>query len=131
MNFDDLKNAALARAAREAIADIGDLARREWILAKAEIASKLSVKTKGLIWLAIAGIFLFFAVGLLAQGRAFAIAAAGVALHWAFLIVALLFAVLAGAAFMIGRNGAKESLTPTRTIKQVHRDITAVKERLT
>jgi hypothetical protein len=54
-----------------------------------------------------------------------------IALHWSCLIVAGLLAAVALGAYALGRQKAKEDLTPERTIYQVKQDIATAKEQLT
>jgi hypothetical protein len=49
---------------------------------------------------------------------------------WASLIVGAVLGLLAAGAFFYGRSLAG-SLTPNRTMQQINRDITAVREQLT
>jgi hypothetical protein len=68
---------------------------------------------------------------LVVQGIVFAIASFGIALHWACLIVAAVFALAAGLLYAKGRGDAEQELTPTRTLNQIKRDISTAKEQLT
>jgi membrane protein implicated in regulation of membrane protease activity len=82
-------------------------------------------------WFSAAALLALVAVLLVVQAAVFAIASFGIALHWSCLIVAAVVAVLAIAFFFKGRSDAREEVTPTRTLNQIQRDISTVKERLT
>jgi hypothetical protein len=60
----------------------------------------------------------------------FGIASAGIPLHWSCLIVAAIFAVIAGAAYAAGRGDLNEELTPSRTLRHIQQDVTIAKEQL-
>ena len=68
---------------------------------------------------------------LVVEAAVFAIASFGLALYWACLLVAAILVAAALAAFYHGRSVAEESLIPTRTVKQVTKDIQTAKEQLT
>ena len=53
----------------------------------------------------------------------FAIAAQGVALHWAALMVAAGLFAVGGIAYAVGHASAQEDMTPNRTIHQIKQDI--------
>jgi type IV secretory pathway VirB2 component (pilin) len=131
MAFERLKNSALSQAAAELMTDLSDLVQKELRLARAELSEKMATKLRGGLWLAIAGLLAFIAILLAAQAVAYGMASYGLALHWSFLAVALVFGGAAIIAFLTGRASAEEDLTPTRTFHQFSQDISTVKERLT
>ena len=131
MAFERLKNAALSQAASDLISDLGDLIQKEVRLGRAELSEKIGTKLRGGVWLVIAGVLALIAGILAAQAVAYGIASYGIALHWSFLIVALLIGGAAAIAFFGGRASAREDLTPTRTLYQIRQDISTAKERLT
>ena len=63
-------------------------------------------------------------------GAAVGIAAAGLDLHWALLIVAAILAAGAGLTVAKGMADAKGDMAPTRTLHHITRDIATAKERL-
>jgi hypothetical protein len=130
MAYERLRNTTLPHVLSEVVADAADLFQRELRLAKAEIAEKITTKLTSGIWTAGAGVLALLAVFIVLQAVIFAIASTGLAMHWSCLIVAAALAALAAAAFFKGRTDAKDDLTPDRTIHQVKRDITTVKEQL-
>jgi hypothetical protein len=131
MAYERLKNATLPRAVPEVVAALADLVQKEVRLAKAELSAKLGRKLQAGIWMSAAGILGLIGGVFLMQGLAFAIASYGIAMHWACLIVAGILVIGSGLAFLKGHANAQEELTPVRTIHQIKRDISIVKEQLT
>jgi uncharacterized membrane protein YqjE len=131
MAYERLKNATLPHAFSEVVADIADLFQNELRLAKAEISEKITTKLTAGIWMSAAGVLALMALFILLQALIFAIASAGIAMHWSCLIVAVGLSVIAAAAFFKGRADAQDDLTPDRTIHQIKRDISTAKEQLT
>ena len=130
MALEHTKQATLPRILSTVVGDLADLVQKELRLARTEIVDKLGTKLQASIWMAAAGVLGFVTLLLLVQAGVFAIASFGVALHWSCLIVAAAIALLAVVAFLKGRSGAQEALTPTRTINQIKRDISTAKEQL-
>jgi hypothetical protein len=130
MALENTKQAVLPRILSTVIGDLAELVQKEFRLARAEIIDKLNTKLQASIWLAVAGVLGLVTLLLLVQAAVFAIASAGVALHWACLIVATVVVVLAALAFLKGRSDAKEEITPNRTINQIKQDISTAKEQL-
>jgi Putative Actinobacterial Holin-X, holin superfamily III len=131
MAHERLKNAALPHVVTEVVGDLADLLQKEFRLAKAEISSKVSTKVQSSIWMLGAGILGVIAAFVVLQAIIFAIASYGIALHWACLIVAAGLLAIAALCFFKGRADANEQLMPARSIDQLKRDISAVKEQLT
>ena len=125
-----LKNTAMVGALSDAVEDLGDLLQKEVRLAKAELSEKLATKLRAGVWMSVTGIFGLCAVLVLIEAVVFAIASYGLALHWSCLIVAAALAVVAVGAYAIGRADARASVSPSRTIHQVQRDVAAAKEQL-
>jgi len=125
-----LKNTAMVGALSDAVEDLGALLQKEVRLAKAELAEKLATKLRAGVWMSVTGIFGLCAVLVLIEAVVFAIASYGLALHWSCLIVAAALAVVAVGAYAIGRADARASVSPSRTIHQVQRDVAAAKEQL-
>jgi hypothetical protein len=80
--------------------------------------------------MAAAGAAVLIAGLLVIEAIVFGIASLGIGLHWSCLIVAALLAALGGLAYALGRSGMDETLTPRRTLEQIHRDVTTTKEQL-
>jgi uncharacterized membrane protein YqjE len=127
---DRLKNTLLVGALSDVVEDLADLLQKELRLAKAELSEKITTKLRAGLWMSVTGIFGLCAVLVLVEAAIFGIASYGFALHWSCLIVAAALAVAAAAAYVAGRADARASLTPTRTIHQVHQDVAAAKEQL-
>ena len=131
MALERVKETALPTAVSEVVSDLADLFQKELRLARAEISDKIGTKVQAGVWMSAACVLALIAVLFGLQAAVFAIASYGIAMHWASLIVAGLIAAIAAIAFVKGRSDAKEELTPSRTIHQVKRDISTVKEQLT
>jgi hypothetical protein len=131
MAYDTLRNTGLVRALSDVLADLSDLVQKEIRLAKAEVTEKISSKLQASIWMIAAGVIGVIAALLVIQAIVFAIASAGLALHWSCLLVAAVLAAAAAIAFFYGRSLAAEELLPERTVKQVTQDIKTAKEQLT
>ena len=127
----DLRNSGLVQALTDLFADLADLLRKELQLAKTEITEKIVARLRASVWMAVAGALGLVAGLLLVEAAVFAIASFGIALHWSCLIVAGFLAVAAAAAFFRGRSAAQDELLPTRTTRQISRDIRTAKEQLT
>jgi uncharacterized membrane protein YgcG len=124
MSYEQLKQSSLNHSLSDLFGDIADLVQKEFRLAKAEIAHKLTVKIQGIAWLVAAGFMGLIAALLVVQAIVFGIASLGIAMHWSCLIVAAAFAAIGAAAFFKGRTDASEDLTPTRTLQNITRDMT-------
>jgi hypothetical protein len=131
MAYERVTQSALPQAISDVVADLADLFQKEMRLARAELSTKLNTKLMAGAWFSAAAVLALVAVLLVVQATVFAIASFGIALHWSCLIVAAVVAVLAIAFFFKGRSDAREEVTPTRTLNQIQRDISTVKERLT
>jgi hypothetical protein len=131
MALERVKNAALPNAVSDVVADLADLFQKELRLARAEISDKIATKLQAGVWMAAAGGLGLIAVVFALQAAVFGIASYGIPMHWSCLIVAGVIAALATIAFLKGRSDAQEELAPSRTIKQLKRDISTVKEQLT
>jgi hypothetical protein len=131
MAYERLRNSTLPHVFSVVVADVADLFQRELRLAKAEISEKIATKLNAGIWTSAAGVLALMAVFIVLQALIFAIASAGIAMHWSCLIVAAGLAAIAAAAFFKGRADAQEDFTPDRTIRQIKRNISTAKEQLT
>jgi hypothetical protein len=131
MAHEQLKATALPHALSEVVADLADLFQKEFHLAKAEVGAKISTRFNAGVWMGVAGALGLMAAFILLQALIFAIASYGIAVHWSCLIVAGGLGLLAAMTFFKGRAGAREELTPDRTIHQIRRDISVAKEQLT
>lgn len=131
MALERVKDAALPHVVSDVVTDLADLFQKELRLARAEISSKIATKLQAGVWMSAAALLALIAGVFALQAAVFGLASFGIALHWSSLIVSGIIAAIAAIAFMKGRSDAKEELSPNRTIKQVKRDISTVKEQLT
>ncbi len=131
MAHDRLLNAGLTRALTDLLADLADLVRKEIQLAKAEVTEKIASGLRASVWMVAAAVFGLIAALLMVEGAVFAIASFGLALHWSCLLVAVVLAAGAAAAFYRARSLVEEDFLPTRTAKQITQDIETAKEQLT
>lgn len=128
---DALRNSEVTRALSDLLADLSDLVQKEIRLAKAEIGEKITSRLQASVWMAAAGFIGVVAMLLVVEAAVFALVAYGLQPYWACLLMAVVLAAGAAAAFFHGRSMANEELTPTRTVKQVSEDIRIAKEQLT
>jgi O-antigen/teichoic acid export membrane protein len=127
----ELRNSALIQALTDLFGDFAELLRKELQLAKAEVTEKLISRLRASLWMVVAGVVGIIGILLLIEAAAFGIASTGLALHWSCLIVAGVLFFIAAAAFFQGRAAAERELMPTRTARQISRDIQTTKEQLT
>jgi hypothetical protein len=125
-----LRHPSLPEVLSEVLGDFADLFRKELRLARAELSSNLSAKFRGVVWLALAGLFGLLALALLLDALVAWITTFDVSLHIAFLMVGAGVALLAVFAYFAGRDQIQAELAPSRTISQVKQDIETTKEQL-
>ena len=130
MAYEHLKDSALPRALSDVIADLADLLQKEIRLARAELSSKLSLKVRGGVWVASAGMLALVAGLLVVEAAVFGLASFGIALHWSCLIVAAILVAAAAAAYALGRSDLAAPLTPDRSIRQLKKDATTAREQV-
>jgi hypothetical protein len=130
MAYEHLKDSALPRALSDVIADLADLLQKEMRLARAELSSKLSLKLRGGVWVASAGMLALIAGLLVIEAAVFGIASFGIAPHWSCLIVAAILVVAAAIAYALGRSDLAAPLTPDRSIRQLKKDVTTAREQV-
>ncbi len=130
MAYEHLKDSALPRALSDVVGDLADLFQKEMRLARAELSDKLSLKIRGGIWIVGAGVFALIAGLLVIEALVFAIVSFGVAPHWSCLIVAAGCVIAGGVAYALGRSAMEADLTPSRTIHQIQKDVTTVREQM-
>jgi hypothetical protein len=131
MTPEALGKTGLARSLADVLGDISDLLAKQIQLAKFEVMANMGRGMRAAIW-ALAAAFLFLLAAILAvEALVFGIASAGIALHWACLMVAVLLVVVGAALLIYARSAAANALFPERSIRQVTRDISVAKEQLT
>ncbi len=130
MAFDTLQNSTAARMIADLLGDLSDLVQKEIRLARAEVTDKITRRLEASVWLAVAGLLAFVALILVLEAIVFGLASQGLALHWSCLLVAIAVAAAGGGAFYYGRASASESLVPTRSVRQINKDLRTAKEQL-
>ncbi|GAC1331140.1 MAG: hypothetical protein NVSMB26_09170 [Beijerinckiaceae bacterium] len=131
MKADFHRFAAAAQNIGDLFAEFGDLFSKEMRLARAELKNGLANLTQAAVLFAVAGLIALFAVFLLLVGIVHWIASFGLALHWSFMLVALVLLVGAAAAAYAGRAKATPSnLIPRRTLVQLSETAKTLKEQV-
>ncbi len=125
-----LGKTGLARSLADVLADISDLLAKQIQLAKFEIMANIGRGVRAGVWAAAAAILFLLAAILVIEALVFGIASAGIAMHWACLLVAVLLAVIGAGLLIYARSAAANALVPERTIRQMNRDISVAKEQL-
>jgi uncharacterized membrane protein YqjE len=121
----------LLQAIAELFGDYSDLVQKEIRLARAEIAETLTRRLRSGAFIAAAGFLGLVAVLLIIEGIVFAIASAGLALHWSCFIVAILLIAGAGGLYFYAQRSRTNRPLLGRSIEQIRRDIRTVKEQPT
>jgi hypothetical protein len=121
---------SLVGALKEVFADLKALVQSELRLAKAEMSLAIGGTIKAGAFMAASGLVAFVALIFLLQAAVFGLAALGLGLGWASLVMGVVLALIAAGVFFYGRSLARP-LTPERTIRQIDRDLAAVREQLT
>ena len=127
----DCRALVLLRTLKDLLADLSDLAQKEIRLAKAEVTATVFSRVKSSVWMIAAASLGLIAVMLAVQAAVFAIASFGLALHWACLLMAAVLAAAGTALYHHGQAVADEQIFPTRTVRQIAKDIQTAKEQLT
>jgi ABC-type multidrug transport system fused ATPase/permease subunit len=109
---------SLGQLVAQATRDVSTLVRSEIALAKSEV--KLSAKAGGVGagLFAVAGFIVLLAVLMLSFGIVYLIHLTGLDLAWCFLIVFLLYVLLAGLIGFLGYRSVKKVRAPERAIHQ-------------
>ena len=130
MAYEQLKDSTLPRVVTAVIADIAQLFQAEVRLAKAELAFNISAKFQAILGVVVAAIFGLAAILFIGQAGLFALTTRGVEVHWASLIVAFGFCILAAISAAVAMSKGRQEMTPQRTVDQVNKDIRVVKEQI-
>ena len=120
----------LVATLKQLFADLSDLFTKEIRLARAEVTQTITDGLQAGIWMGVAGFLGVIALLLIIEAIVFALASLGMGPAWASLIVAAVLAAAAAGAFFYGRSLVK-SAKPERIVRQVNRDVAAVREQLT
>ncbi len=131
MAYERLRNSGLTQALTDLLADLGDLVQKEIQLAKAEVTETITSRLRASAWMVAAAFLGLIAALLVVEAAVLALASLGLELHWACLLVAAVLAAAGAAAFYHGRSVAETELLPTRTVRQITKDIKTAKEQLT
>ena len=109
---------SLGQLVAQASRDVSSLVKSEIALAKSEV--KVSVKAGGIgaALFAVAGFIALLALVMLSFGIVYLIHLTGLDLAWCFLIVFLLYLLLAGLVAFIGLRSIKKVRAPQRAIHQ-------------
>jgi Putative Actinobacterial Holin-X, holin superfamily III len=109
---------SIGQLVAQASRDVSSLVKSEIALAKSEV--KLSAKAGGLgaALFAVAGFIALLAVVMLSFGIVYLINLTGLDLVWCYLIVFLLYLLLAGLVAFIGMRSIKKVRAPERAIHQ-------------
>jgi hypothetical protein len=111
----------------DASRDLSTLLRAEVDLAKAEIKDEAKTAAKGGAMFGAAGFLGLLAVILLSIALAYGLIAFGVWTWLAFVIVALLYLLIASVLVLVGRNAVNQVGPPERTIRSVRETASLVK----
>jgi uncharacterized membrane protein YqjE len=124
----------LASAARnfgDLFGDLADLFGKEMRLAASELKEGFGTIAQAAVFFAAAGLIALFALFLLLVGIVHFIASFGLALHWSYLLVAVLLFVIAGSLVYVGRaKAAPANLIPKRTLVQLSETARTLKEQI-
>lgn len=97
--------------------DVSALVQSEIALAKSELRQDVKKGAAGGAMLAVAGVLAFVALIMISVAAAYAIVALGLHPAWAFLIVGVVYLVVAGALAFVGKNLLAKLGPPERTIQ--------------
>jgi Flp pilus assembly protein TadG len=130
MTPEALGKTRLARSLSDALADTADLLSKQIQLAKSEVMANIGRGVRASVWtIAAAFLFLLTAI-LLIEAAVFGITSAGIAVHWACLIVAAVLAAISLGLMFYSRQLMRNALVPQRSMRQVSKDISVAKEQL-
>ena len=125
---EELQATTFAKAATEALEDLGSLLQLELKLAKAEVKDALTGQLKAIIFFLVAAMISLIALGLLATSAVLALIQDGMQPSLAALSVAIAAVILAGLTTLIARAQLPQSAVPHRTLQNMKRDATVVRE---
>lgn len=101
----------------------------EFALAKAELSQNVTRMGNGLVFCGVAALLGLTAFHLLAAAAALGLAAAGLPLVWAVLIVGVALILAALVCFLVGRAHLKvRNLRPSRTLRNLQADMDTLEE---
>jgi uncharacterized membrane protein YqjE len=122
---------AAVRSFGDLFGDLTDLFGKELRLAQSELKHGLANLTQAAVLFLVMGVIALFAVMLLLVGIVHFIASFGLALHWSYMLVALVLLVVAGVIFYVARAKASaDNLIPKRTLVQLGETARTLKEQI-
>jgi uncharacterized membrane protein YqjE len=122
---------AAVRSFGDLFGDLTDLFGKELRLAQSELKHGLSNLTQAAVLFVVMGVIALFAVMLLLVGIVHLIASFGLALHWSYMLVALVLLVAAGIVLYVARAKASaDNLIPKRTLVQLGETARTLKEQI-
>ena len=111
---------ALVHTYGDLFGDLGDLLRKELRLGEVELKLGLANLTQAAVLFVASGMIALFAVLLLLLGIVHLTASFGLALHWSYMLVALVLLITAGIIFYMARAKASaDNLVPKRAFAQL------------
>lgn len=126
---DPIRSQSPASLAADALRISSDLVRKEVTLAKAELRQNLSRAGTGLGMIVAAAVLGIVTLNVLTVALVAALAETDLGPIWSAVIVGVVLAILAYVLLRKGMADLKpENLMPTRTVENVQRDASAVKE---
>ena len=126
---DPIRSQSPASLAADALRISSDLVRKEVTLAKAELRQNLSRAGTGLGMIVAAAVLGIVTLNVLTVALVAALAETDLGPIWSAVVVGVVLAILAYVLLRKGMADLKpENLMPTRTVENVQRDASAVKE---
>jgi len=122
---------AAVRSFGDLFGDLTDLFGKELRLAQSELKHGLANLTQAAVLFIATGAIALFAVLLLLVGIVHLIASFGLALHWSYMLVAVVLLAIAAAIFFAARAKATaDNLVPRRTLVQLSETARTLKEQI-
>jgi hypothetical protein len=118
---------SLGQLIASASRDLTTLVHNEIALAKAELKDDVKHGAKGGAMFGVAGYLALLATVLLSIAAAYGLHALGLPLGWAFLIVAVVYLLVAGILAMVGKKQIARVKPPEKTIKTTKESVSALK----
>jgi hypothetical protein len=130
MTPEALGRTRLARSLADVLADTSELFSKQIQLAKSEVMANIGRGVRAGVWTIAAALLFVLTAILLIEAAVFGIASAGIAVHWACLIVAAVLAAIGLGLIFYSRQLMRNALVPERSVRQVSKDISVAKEQL-
>ena len=130
MTPEALGRTRLARSLADVLADTSELFSKQIQLAKSEVMANIGRGVRAGVWTIAAAFFFLLTAILLIEAAVSGIVSAGIAVHWACLIVAAVLAATGLGLIFHSRQLMRNALVPERSVRQVSKDISVAKEQL-